>query len=77
MRDVLETVYRLTGKENDFKDILKAMKGKETTGEIDFQYMGFDKVNEHFGWFPEHPLEKGVIKTIEWFEGYLKDKYAP
>lgn len=75
VRKVLETVYKLTGKENAFKDILEIMKGKETTGEIDFQYMGFDKVKEHFGWSPKHPLEAGVVKTIEWFEGYLKNKY--
>ncbi len=76
VRTVLETVYKLTGKEKDFQQILEVMKGKETTGEIDCQYMGFDKVKEHFGWSPKHSFSEGVAKTIEWFQGYLKYKYG-
>ena len=77
VREVLETVYKLTGNENSFKNILEVMKTKETTGEIDCQYMGFEKVRKDFGWNPKHSFEEGVGKTIDWFKGYLKYKYEP
>jgi len=75
VREILETVYKLTGQEHSFSNILEEMKGKETVGEIDCQYMDFEKVNQHFGWSPKHSFEGGVIKTIEWFRRYLKYKY--
>ncbi len=75
VREVLETVYKLTNQEKAFTSILDMMKGKETVGEIDCQYMDFEKVNQHFGWSPKHSFEEGVAKTIEWFKGYLKYKY--
>jgi len=75
VREVLEIVYRLTKQEKAFHEILEEMKEKETLGEIDCQYMDYEKVNRHFGWTPKHSFEEGVAKTIEWFKGYLKYKY--
>lgn len=75
VREVLETVYKLTGQDQAFQIILEMMKGKETVGEIDCQYMDFEKVNQDFDWSPKHSFEEGVAKTIEWFKGYLKYKY--
>ena len=77
VREVLATVYRLTGKAAAYKSILAMMKGKETVGEIDCQYMDFEKVGRDFGWAPKHSFEEGITKTIEWFKGYLKDQHAP
>ena len=75
VREVLETIYKLTGQEKAFPSILDEMKGKETVGEIDCQFMDYEKVNQHFGWTPKHSFEEGVVKTVEWFKGYLKHKY--
>lgn len=77
VREILATVYKLSGRAGAFKDILAMMKGKETVGEIDCQYMDFAKVNRDFGWSPRHSFEEGVSATIEWFKGYLKHKYEP
>lgn len=75
VREVLERVYTLTNNEHAFNQILALMEDKKTVGEIDCQYMDYEKVNQHFGWSPEHSFDEGVIKTIEWFKGYLKYKY--
>lgn len=75
IRDALKMVYSLTGKTAQFQEILEIMKGKQTIGEIDCQFMGYEKVYEHFGWQPKHSLEAGIEKTIRWFEGYLKHQY--
>ncbi len=39
VRDILQTVYRLTGQDQAFNAVLAMMKDKETVGEIDCQYM--------------------------------------
>jgi CDP-glucose 4,6-dehydratase len=75
VREILATVYRLTGQDNAFKSVLDMMKGKATVGEIDCQYMDYEKVKADFGWSPKHSFEDGVSKTVQWFEGYLKFKY--
>lgn len=75
IREVLQMVYKVTGQDEAFKSILEIMKGKETVGEIDYQYMDYEKVNQHFGWSPSHTFEKGIVKTVAWFKGYLAHKY--
>lgn len=76
VREVLETVYRLTGQERAFRIILRMMKGRETVGELDCQFMDFAKVKRDFGWSPRHSFEAGVAKTIDWFRGYLEYKHG-
>ena len=51
---------------------LDKMKGKETQGEIDTQYMDYEKVNKFFDWSPEHSFDEGLEKTIKWFTDYLR-----
>lgn len=75
VREVLKTVYTLTNKEIEYEKIVEMMNGKQTVGEIDSQFMDFEKINQHFGWSPSHSFEEGVQKTIEWFGKYLKAKY--
>lgn len=77
VREVLETVYRLAGRARAFKSILEMMKGKATVGEIDCQFMDFEKVGRDFGWAPRHSFEEGITKTIEWFRGYLIGQHEP
>jgi CDP-glucose 4,6-dehydratase len=75
VREVLETVYRLTGREADFGAVLDMMKGRATVGEIECQYMDYERVNRDFGWSPQHGFEAGVTATIDWFRGYLKHQH--
>ena len=46
------------------------MIGQKTVGEIDAQFMGYDKLNNHFKWSPQTSLSQGLTNTIEWFESY-------
>jgi CDP-glucose 4,6-dehydratase len=76
IRDALRLVYSLTGRVSEFQKILEIMKSKETVGEIDCQYMDHEKVREHFGWEPKHTLEDGIMKTIRWYDKYLRFRYG-
>ena len=50
------------------------MENKKTTGEIHSQFMGYVKVEDYFGWTPQHNVDNGIAKTIEWYKRYLKDR---
>jgi CDP-glucose 4,6-dehydratase len=67
VRDMLKKVYTLAGNKGDFQDILTLMKEKKTIGEIQCQYMNYDKVNKYFNWKPNHSLDDGLNKAIEWY----------
>ena len=68
VRNVLESVYKLIGNQNDFENILNLMNEKKAIGEIQCQYMNYDKVNEYFGWSPSNSLLDGLTKSIEWYK---------
>ena len=74
VRTVLENVYKLVGNENDFEEVLSLMKEKKTIGEIQCQYMNYDKVNEYFNWSPSHSLKDGLAKSIEWYDKWNQRK---
>ena len=65
---MLEKIFTLVGNKTDFDDVKKLMENKETVGEIQCQYMSFDKVNKYFNWSPKHSIEEGLIKTVEWYK---------
>ena len=71
-----EKVYALVGNEKDLSELITLMENKKTTGEINCQYMNYNKVNNFFGWFPKVDLNEGLNKTIKWYERYLTNKYC-
>ena len=73
VKNVLKEIFSITGKTDDFHKILKLMKKNRTVGEIDCQFMDYEKVNAHFGWEPKESFNDGILKTIEWYKRYLKD----
>lgn len=75
VRQILEAIFLKIGKTSDLEEIISLMKDKKTTGEIEVQFMDFDKVNQYTGWEPKHSLDQGLKKTIDWFTKYLKEQY--
>ena len=73
VKQILQKIFSITGKKSEYEQILKNMKGKQTTGEIDSQFMDYEKVEKYFGWTPQHNTNDGIIKTVRWFERYLND----
>ena len=50
------------------------MKNKNTVGEIDCQFMDYEKVKDYFGWTPQHSFNDGILKTIDWYKRYLRER---
>tara|TARA_B100000575_G_C23133536_1_gene657994 strand:- start:1298 stop:2377 length:1080 start_codon:yes stop_codon:yes gene_type:complete len=71
MKEVISKIFISLGNNKDLDKILKLMEGKVTQGEIDTQYMDYDKVNKYFDWSPNHDFDSGLEKTIKWFQDYL------
>ena len=72
---VIEEIFILCGNKSDLEVVKNLMKGKKTAGEIDTQFMDFEKAREYFEWSPKHTFKQGLSKTIEWFKSYNHNRY--
>ena len=72
--DIVRMVYEIAGAPSKYKKVEKAFRGRKTTGEIDIQFMNFDKLNEFFGWKPKTEFSDGLKKTVQWYRNYLNAK---
>jgi len=75
VKQVLQEIFTAVDNYNDFEIIENSMVSQKTIGEIDYQYMDYDKAFKYFSWKPEHSLKYGTEKTIDWFKKYLREKY--
>lgn len=71
VKEILEMIFLIGNNNEDYQDILKQMKDKKPSGEIDYQCMDFEKVNNYFNWSPSINLDKGMKNTFDWFKDYL------
>ena len=72
VREILELIFKLCDNKKEFNRILKKMKNKKTTGEINLQIMDHKKIKKYIGWQPRYNLKTGLTETISWFSDYLK-----
>lgn len=71
VKDLIVKIFSIIGSKNELNRIISEMNDKESFGEIDCQYMDFEKVNKFFNWRPKTDLSKGLEITINWFQDYL------
>jgi len=76
IREVLTTLYRLTGRGNALPALYRAMRKRKTSGEIDCQYMDFSTVRREFGWIPQTRFVEGAKETLAWYRGYFESTPA-
>lgn len=74
VKAIVRNIYEILNREDDYRRIEELWANSQTAGEIDIQYMGYDKVNKYFGWKPLINFDAGLKETIQWFEKYLKGK---
>ena len=71
VKEIIQTICNLCNRNDLYKNILEQMKNKQTTGEIQHQFMTFSKLNRSFNWKPEYQLDKGLDETISWYKSFL------
>lgn len=64
VKDLANLVIKITGHKHANPVIL----GKATPGEIDRQYLAYEKAKEMLGWEPSVNLETGLTMTLGWYE---------
>jgi len=74
VKEIVRKIYEILSREDDYQRIEEKWATRQTTGEIDFQYMGYDKVNKYFGWKPLLDFDTGLRETIQWYEKYLGER---
>jgi len=62
--DFAKLIIKLTGNENKLEPVVLY---NPTPGEIERQYLSFDKAKEKLGWVPRFSLEEGLKKSIDWY----------
>ena len=75
VKDIINIIYNKIGNIDDLSQVNMQLNNNTTIGEIDCQYMDYDKVNSFFNWKPETPFDLGIDKTIKWYDSYLKKIY--
>lgn len=63
---LVKEIYRISGQKPDYKIL------DQTKCEIKHQYLSSAKARMTLGWKPEHDLEEGLAKTIQWYRGIWK-----
>ena len=71
IKDLIIRIFSIIGEEKDLKKIIEKIKNKKSFGEIDCQYMDYNKVNKFFNWKPKTNLQAGLEITIKWFQDYF------
>lgn len=64
VKDLAHLVIKITG-HNEVKPVIL---GKSTPGEIDRQYLSYEKANRILGWKPQVDLQTGIKRTLDWYE---------
>ena len=54
----------------EYEKIKKQFSGKSSKGEIDIQYMNYDKLNKLFNWSPVTNFDDSINKTISLLKDY-------
>ncbi len=71
VKDIINNIYNKIGNFNDLALVNSQLSNNLTIGEIDCQYMDYEKVNKYFNWSPSTNFDLGIEKTISWYENYL------
>jgi CDP-glucose 4,6-dehydratase len=71
IKDVVQKIYTALDRPDLYREVNALWKPSEPSGEIDCQFMDYQKVNQYFGWKPETSFDEGLMQTIQWFKGYL------
>ena len=75
VKEIIKHICLLSNNPSMYKKIQKKFINKRLTGEIEHQFMTYQKLYTSFKWKPKHNLKNGLEKTIKWYESFLK-KYS-
>jgi|TARA_Y100000389_G_scaffold153891_1_gene154259 CDP-glucose 4,6-dehydratase len=72
VKDIIWKLCDLAGNKDLYENIHGKFKNKKLIGEIEHQFMTYDKLNKYFGWKPRYSIDEGLKYTLNWYKGFLK-----
>ena len=72
VKDIIFKLCNLSENKDLYKKIHNKFKNKKLTGEIEHQFMTYDKLNKYFGWKPRYSIDKGLKNTFDWYKNFLE-----
>ena len=76
VKDIIKMICKLSQNTGLFDDISKQFKGKKLVGEINHQFMTYDKLYKILRWKPTYGFDQGLEITIDWYKKFLsKNNY--
>ena len=70
--EIINKICTIMNNDKLYYKIKKQFANKKTVGEIQHQFMTFDKLYKYFKWKPEFNIEKSLGHTITWYKNFLK-----
>ncbi len=69
VENLIKKIINVSGKKIEIKKV-----DEERKGEIESQYVSFDKATKLLGWKPKVNLDEGLRRTVDWYFEYLHTK---
>ncbi len=68
---IVKKICKQMNNDNLYMKIKDEFRKQKTIGEIQHQFMTYDKLQKYFNWKPEFSLEEGLSITIDWYKKFF------
>jgi len=72
VNQIVKNICEINSNKILYQRIKKKFMNKTLSGEIEHQFMNYQKLYKYFKWKPLYSLNDGLSKTITWYKSFLK-----
>ncbi len=73
VKDIIFKICEINKNLDLYNEIQLSFKNKKLTGEIENQFMTYDKLNSYFNWMPQYSINEGLVATFNWYKDFLEN----
>lgn len=70
--EIVKNICKIDSNKLLYNKIKKKFANKSLSGEIEHQFMNYQKLYKYFKWKPTFSLNDGLSRTINWYKDFLK-----
>jgi len=72
VNQIVKNICEINSNQQLYQSIQKKFTNKTLSGEIEHQFMTYQKLHKYFKWKPLYSLNDGLSETIIWYKKFLK-----